>query len=189
MNLIAKFDIDYSTGGFSPLFRSLNVNFSPAAELILEKNSLTIGNTDKKSDLVNFSFAYHNAGYIFLNETAVDVFRDIISDTSRIFSDTIKRILKIDSSGIYTNSFADINRSAVTKYIFRVKPVAQLGEFYLFNNFAEYSTGNAIAANSGSTFALMLDGKEITGGEIVSTSPEAVIVYKGTSAPDLDRDL
>jgi hypothetical protein len=189
LNLIAKFDIDYNTGGYSPLLRSINVNFSPAAELILEKNSLTIGTTDRKSNLINFSFTYHNAGYIFLNETAVDVFRNIISDTSRIFSDTVKRILKIDSSATYTNSFADNNRSAVTKYIFRVKPVAQIGEFYLFNNFAEYSTGNAIVSNSGSnTFALMLDGKEISGGEIVSTNPEAVIVYKGTSAPDLMRD-
>jgi hypothetical protein len=189
LNLVAKFNIDYITGGYSPVLRSLNVNFSPAAELILEKNTLTIGNSDRKNDQTSFSFRYHNAGYIYLNETAVDVFRNLVSDTSRIFSDTVRRILKIDSSSTYTNSFVDNNRSASTKYIIRVKPVALLGEFYQFNNYAEYVTAIVNAGNSGNgTFALMLDGKEISGGEIVSPRPEAVILYKGTSAPDLIRD-
>ncbi len=189
LNLIARMSIDYATGGYSPILRSLNVNFSPAAELILEKNSLTIGNNDRGTDQTNFSFTFSNAGYIYLKETAIDVFRDIISDTSRVFSDTVKRILKTDSAITYTNSFADAGKETATKYIFRVRPVESFGEFYVFNNYAEFVTGTAVDNFSDKIpFALMLDGREISGGEIVSSKPEASVLYKGDSFPDLMRD-
>lgn len=177
LKLTAKFEIDSNSVSLSPELRSLVVNFSPAAEMLIEKSSLTVGTDSRNSELTSFSFRYNNAGYMFISATSVEVFRNIVSDTSRIFTDTVKRILKIDSTLTYSGSFTDAQPENAVKYIFRVKPASAVGEFFLFNNSAEYVTSvSGVNIASVAAYKLFLDGREITGGEIVDKEPEAVII-------------
>ncbi|MBX7043040.1 MAG: hypothetical protein K1X85_09065 [Ignavibacteria bacterium] len=184
LNLVANLIIDIASNSSSPVLKGLFVNFAPAAELLIERSSLVIGNQDKKDNLTSFSFRFSNAGYVFINETAVEVFRNVISDTSRILADTVKRILKMDSSLTYAGNFTDNSGSAVTKYIFRVMPGNSAGEFYLFNNTAEYSSGTIAGSQFQNSYALLIDGKEIKGGEIVEAAPEARLVRKGAAVTE-----
>ncbi len=184
LNLVANLIIDNSSNGSSPVLKGLFVNFAPAAELLIERSSLVVGNQDRKDNLTSFSFRFSNAGYVFINQTAVEVFRNVISDTSRILGDTVRRILKMDSSMTYTGNFSDNAGSAVTKYIFRVMPVSSSGEFYLYNNTAEFSTGTIANREFQNSYALLIDGKEIKGGEIVEATPVARLVRRQTGEPE-----
>lgn len=186
LNLKAKFDIDYAAGGTSPKMTSLNVNFSPAAELILLANTLSLGTSDSKITAVPFSFSYNNAGYIFLNKTFVEVFRNSISDTSRIFFDSVSNVLNIDTTAVFTSSFADNTAAEATKYIVRISPPSGTGEFYTFNNVAQVITGTAeYSTPVTNTFVLLADGIEVKSGDKVGRTPSLSLYSGNVQLPDL----
>lgn len=183
LNLVARFEIDQNSGMESPLLKTLNVDLSPAAELLLESGSLTVGNADRDAQAVNFSFRYGNAGYVFVNKTRVEVFRNTIADSARIYEDTVDYILKMDSSLSYAGSFADNQAGEAVRYIFRVTPAYPLGEFHEFNNSSYRDLADRMLSESkDGGFVLTLDGREIKGGEIVSARPEALLRKKGNSS-------
>ncbi|MEZ4691502.1 MAG: hypothetical protein R3A12_15645 [Ignavibacteria bacterium] len=55
LNFLAKFKIDTVSGNQSPVFKSLIVQYSPAAEIVLDRNTLSVNSTETKDNSINFS--------------------------------------------------------------------------------------------------------------------------------------
>ncbi len=187
LNLNAKFSIDTISGNDSPALTSLNVSYSPAAELILDKNSLQINSLERDNNITNFSFNYHNAGFAYIYGLIVNVYNGSISDPNLILTDTIPSLLKIDSIGSYSNSFTTPFVRDSTNIIINIKPRDKSNEFYTFNNSADFritSTGSV----SATTIEVTGDGKLITSGDFISKNPEIRIKMMKPDVPFILSD-
>jgi len=171
LNFLAKFSIDTVSGNQSPALNSLNANYSPAAELVLEKNSLQTNSKAKDVGNLNFSFDYHNAGYSFIYGTIINVYNNSISDSNLILTDTVTSLLKMDSTKSYSNNFKIPSFRDSTKIHIYIKPKEQVNEFYTYNNLVDFniSSTNAVAE---SLVELYGDGKKISNGDYLSKRPE-----------------
>jgi len=178
LNLLAKFSIDTVTGSQSPSLSSLNVNYSPAAELVLEKNSFQINSNTRDLGNINFSFRYHNAGYSFIYGTIVNVYNKSISDSNIILTDTVISLLKMDSVRSYTNSFKMPSFRDSTRIYIYIKPKGQMNEFHTYNNSVDFNitSFNAVTA---STVEVYGDGKKINNGDYLSKKPEIKVNMSG----------
>ena len=180
LNFLAKFKIDTVSGNQSPVFKSLIVQYSPAAEIVLDRNTLSVNSTETKDNSINFSFDYHNSGYTYINNTIVNLYNGSVSDSTIILSDTVNTVLKTDSTLSYSNSFAATDKRGNGNYIISIKPKQQIAEFYYFNNSAEFSFATK-AVLSNNTVTLYSDGKEILTGDQVTRAPQLKIDFNGSN--------
>ncbi|MEO8208948.1 MAG: C25 family cysteine peptidase [bacterium] len=183
LNLLAEFNIDTLSGIQSSIVNSINVNYFPAAELVLDKNSLQITSSGKDNNVTNFSFDYHNAGFTYLFGTIINVF----SGTNLLLTDTVSSLLKIDSTRIYSNSFTAPGFRDSTRININIKPKGNYNEFYSYNNSADFkltSTGSDLI--SASKVEVSSDGKVISNGDYVRKNPEIKVnLTKDISSPIL----
>lgn len=186
LKLLTKFTIDTSIGNQSPSLISLKVNYSPVSELVLEKNSLVI-NAKTKANSTNFSFRYHNAGYSVINGTIVNVYNNSILDSNLLLTDTIKSVLKLDSSKIYSNNFNTPKFRDSTKIFIYIKPKGSVNEFYTYNNSVDFNISTPGTASYSSVEAYS-DGKKISSGDYISKKPEIKINISGAELPSLLND-
>ncbi|MEO8208947.1 MAG: C25 family cysteine peptidase, partial [bacterium] len=172
LNLLAKFNIDTLTGTLSAALNALNVNYSPASELVLDKNSLQIISEQKDNSITNFSFDYHNAGFAYLYGITVNVY----SESNLLLTDTVNSLLKIDSTKSYSNSFIAPGFRDSTRIYIYIKPKGNYTEFYTYNNSADFklssTKSNEIAS---SKVEVSSDGKIIANGDYVRKTPEIKI--------------
>ncbi|MDQ3019872.1 MAG: C25 family cysteine peptidase [Bacteroidota bacterium] len=169
LNLFAKLNLDTILGTQSSVMNSLNVNYSPAAELVLDKNSLQITSSQKDNNVTNFSFDYHNAGFTYIFGTIINVY----SGANLLLTDTVKSLLKIDSAKSYSNSFTNPVFRDSTRININIKPQGNYNEFYSYNNSADFkltSTRSGVIAVS--KVEVSSDGKTISNGDYVRKNPE-----------------
>ncbi|MBK8553016.1 MAG: T9SS type A sorting domain-containing protein [Ignavibacteria bacterium] len=177
LNLLARFNIDTVSGNSSPVLNSLNVSYAPAAEIVLNKNSLQFNSPEKKNNTTNFSFDYHNAGFAYIYGMVVNVYRGSVSDSNIILTDTVASVLKIDSTGSYANSFTTPALRDSTRIFISIKPKDFSNEFYSFNNTVDFriTSSASLAENK---IEVTGDGKIINNGDFVSKNPEIKINLK-----------
>lgn len=187
LNLLAKFNIDTVSGETSPVFKSLQLYYAPATEMVLDRNSLSVTSTKGTENTVNFSFDYHNSGYAFINSSIVTLYNGAVSDSAIILSDTINKILKTDSTLTYSNSFSAGNIRGTGNYIVNIRPSDNTSEFYYFNNSAEFSSGGASKFIT-SRITLFSEGKEIRNGDVVRKEPVFKIDFSGRSLSKAQQD-
>lgn len=172
LRLLAKFNIDSVSGTESPALTGLQVNYVPAAELILDRNSLQVNTSSKSTQGLTYSFDYHNAGYSYLYGIVVNVYNGIISDSNLISTDTVQRLLKTDSTFNYSHSIPGVSDTSMI-YVY-IKPNGRYNEFYTFNNFAGFKINPNISKPE--TFVEVIsDGKKISSGDFVNKKPEIKI--------------
>lgn len=181
LNLLAKFYIDSLTGTQSPYLNSINVNYSPSQELILDKNSLQVNSIASQAGLVNYSFSYRNAGYIFVNDIIVNVFDKSISDSNLISTDTVDVILKTDSTLTYSGSFSSPRFIDSTRIYIQLKPKEKYSEYYEFNNSADFRLETA-SLRGIAAIEVLSDGKKIGNGDYISKNPELKVSVTGTQS-------
>jgi len=176
LNLLAKLSVDTATGVQSPSLNYLRVNYTPAAELILIKNTFTAGPAKAKKDaFTGISFDYFNAGYSNVFGTIVNVFAKSISDSNLIFTDTINSILKTDSLKTYSSSFKTPVFNDSTRIVIYIKPKNDAGEFYTFNNILEHTLNGPKISNPNLTADVYSDGKKLNSGDKIRKNPELKI--------------
>jgi len=178
LNLLAKFNIDTVSGEESPVFNSLLLQYAPAAEIVLDRNSLSVNTAKAIDNNINFSFDYHNSGYTYINSTIVNIYSGAVSDSVIVLSDTINKILKTDSTLSYSNSFAATGKRGNTDYTLAIKPKGEPAEFFYFNNSADFSLASAATITENS-IAVFVDGKEISSGDLVKKDPQLKIDFSG----------
>jgi len=178
LNLLAKFDIDTVSGKETPLLNSVYVNYTPASEIVLDRNSLAISSLSKENNVVSFSFDYHNSGFAYSSGTIVNLYNGSVSDPNLILTDTVSVILKTDSTLNYTNSFTPPMFRDSTRIYINIKPKEHSGEFYTFNNSADFILFNT-NFNKSQNVIVYSDGKEIISGDYVSKKPEIRIELRG----------
>ena len=177
LNLLAKFNIDTVSGKESPVLNSINVNYTPASELVLDRNSLIVSSMSKNNNVISFSFDYHNSGFSYSNGTIINLFNGSVSDPNLILTDTVSVLLKTDSTLKYTNSFTPPVYRDSTRIYINIKSKDHSGEFYTFNNTADFVLVNKNFIKSQSV-VVYSDGKEINSGDFVSKKPEIRIELK-----------
>ena len=188
LNLLAKLNIDTIAGKESPVLNSLNVNYTPASELILDKNSLQVNSGSKDNiNLYNFSFDYHNSGFGFNYGTIINLYNGSVSDVNLILTDTVSTLLKTDSTLRYSNSFNFPPVRDSAKIFVSIKPKDLSNEFYLFNNTADFRL-NFTKSASEPAVKVLSDGKEIKSGDYVSKNPEIKITMANTGSEDYLSD-
>ncbi|MEO6696361.1 MAG: C25 family cysteine peptidase [Ignavibacteria bacterium] len=178
LNLLAKFSIDSVNGNQSSSLNSIKINYSPAAELVLEKNSLQINNSTRDVNNLNFSFSYSNAGFSFIYGTIVNVYRNSISDTNLILTDTVNSILKMDSTKNYSNNFKIPSFRDSTKIFIYITPKGQMNELFTYNNSVDFN----ISSSKSRTLSLLEvfgDGKMLSSGDQLSKKPEIKVNLSG----------
>ena len=143
LNFIAKLKIDTLIGTESPVLKNMKVSYSPAAELVLDRNTLSINSSSKDNSVTNFSFDYHNSGYAYIQGIIVNVFDGDISDSTILLTDTVTSLIKIDSTKSYSNSFTKSQNRGVNSVFISIKPLDLANEFYTFNNTAEIQISSA----------------------------------------------
>ncbi|MEO8445838.1 MAG: C25 family cysteine peptidase, partial [bacterium] len=187
LNLLAKLNIDTTVGTISPVLSGLKVNYFPASELILDKNSLQISSSDKNEKIINYTFNYHNAGYNFINGIIINTYSNSISDPNLLTSDTTTNILKIDSTMSYSHSL-DIpaSRDTSSVYIY-IKPRFLNQEFYTFNNLIEVRVGPVLSGLNAKV-EVFSDGRQISSGDNVSKKPEFKINIASSDIMNLLTD-
>ena len=187
LNLLAKFNIDTIAGNESPVLNSVNVNYTPASELVLDKNSLQINSGSKDNNVYNFSFDYHNSGFGFNYGTIVNLYNGSVSDVNLILTDTVSTLLKTDSTLRYSNSFNFPPVRDSAKIYINIKPKDLSNEFYLFNNTADFRL-NFAKLTSDPSVTVLSDGKEIKSGDYVSRNPEIKITVTNSAGEDYLTD-
>jgi hypothetical protein len=183
LNLLAKFSIDTISGKESPVLNSVNINYTPAAELVLDRNTLQINSNSKDNNVYNFSFDYHNSGFGFNYGTIVNLYNGAVSDVNLILTDTISTLLKTDSTLSYSNSFTFPPARDSARIYVNIKPKDLSNEFYYFNNTADFKINFAVS-KSDQSITLFSDGKEIKNGDYVSRNPEMKISIVNTENAD-----
>jgi len=178
LNLLAKFNIDTVSGEESPVFNSLYLQYAPAAEIVLDRNSLSVNTAKAIDNNINFSFDYHNSGYTYINSTIVNIYSGAVSDSVIVLSDTVNKILKTDSTLSYSNSFAATGKRGNTNYTLAIKPKDEPAEFFYYNNSAEFSLTSAATITENS-ITVFVDGKEISSGDLVKKDPQLKIDFSG----------
>jgi len=171
LNLLAKFNIDTVSGKESPILSIINVNYTPASELVLDRNSLVISSLSKYNNVISFSFDYHNSGFAYSSGTIINLYNGSISDPNLILTDTVSVILKTDSTLNYTNSFTPPLFRDSTRIYINIKLKEHSGEFYTFNNSADFILAGT-NPNKSQSVVVYSDGKEINSGDYVSKKPE-----------------
>jgi len=177
LNLLAKFNIDTVSGKESPVLNSINVNYTPASELVLDRNSLVISSLSKDNNVISFSFDYHNSGFAYSSGTIINLYNGSVSDPNLILTDTVSVILKTDSTLNYTNSFIPPLFRDSTRIYINIKLKEHSGEFYTFNNSADFILAGT-NLNKSQSVVVYSDGKEINSGDYVSKKPEIRIELK-----------
>ncbi len=177
LNLLAKFRIDTLTGVQSPSLKSLKVNYTPAAELVLDMNSFSPNTKSKDAGRTAFSFNYYNAGYTYIYGTIINLYNGPVGDSALLFSDTVNSILKMDSVKTYSNSFATPSFRDSTRIYVMIKPVRDPNEFYTYNNFAYFSLINSGAASL-SDIEVLCDGRNLKNGDQTRKNPEITINFR-----------
>lgn len=186
LNLLAKFSIDTLLGVQSPSLRSLKVNYTPAAELVLDKNSLIPNLNLKDSKRTAFSFNYSNAGFVYIYGTIINVFNGPVRDSVLLLSDTVNSILKMDSVKTYSNNFSTPSFRDSTRIYVQIKPKGDPNEFYSYNNFADFSlTNSGVIATT--DIEVLCDGINLKNGDHTRKNPEIKINLKNSlNTPDLN---
>lgn len=187
LNLLAKFNIDTVSGKDSPVLNSLNVNYTPASEIVLDKNSLLIIPADKDINVYNFSFDYHNSGFGFNYGTIVNLYNGSVSDANLIFTDTVSTLLKTDSTLSYSGSFSFPPVRDSAKILVNIKPKDLSNEFYIFNNTADFRI-NFLNPVTNPAVSVLSDGKEIKSGDFVSKNPEITVRLDNSGISDYMSD-
>ena len=180
LNLLAKFNIDTVSGNASPVFDYMNVNYSPAAELVLDRNSLQVNSVPKDNSIVNFSFDYHNSGFGFIYGTIINIYEGAILDSNILITDTVSAILKTDSTLSYSNSFTPLKFRDSTRIFITIRPRDFSNEFYTYNNTADFKIDAPGIVNN-SKIEVLSDGKVLSNGDYVSKNPEIKIRFNGMS--------
>ncbi len=171
LNLLAKFSIDTLIGVQSPSLRYVKANYTPASELVLDRNSLTPALNVKNNNRTAFSFDYYNAGFNYIYGTIVNVFNGPVGDSVLIFTDTVNTLLKTDSMKTYSNNFSTPSFRDSTRIYVQIKPKGDLNEFYTYNNFADFSlTKEGLIAKS--DIEVLCDGKNLINGDHARKNPE-----------------
>lgn len=179
INLLAKLSTDTAVGFQSPSLKSLKVNYSPAVELVLDRNSFIntgAGDVSKKAGNTGFTFDYYNAGFGYINGIIVNVYDKSISDSNLIFTDTLNSVFKTDSMRTYSNNFSTPRYVDSTKIFVNIKPKGNLNEFYSFNNIAEFSL-NSLNSISNNSVEVLSDGKKLNNGDNLRKNPEIKINF------------
>lgn len=190
INLLAKFSIDTAIGNLSPSLKALKVNYTPAVELVLDRNSFTHTLADdfsKKANNTGFTFDYYNAGFGYINGIIVNVYNKSISDSNLIFTDTLNSVFKTDSMRTYSNNFSTPRFGDSTRIFVNIKPKGNLYEFYTFNNNADFSL-NSPNSNSNNSVEVLSDGKKLNNGDNIRINPEIQINFTSNLSPKIISD-
>lgn len=171
LNLLGKFTIDSLAGLNSPVLNGVTVNYTPASELVLDRNSLQLNPSPKDNSVSDFSFDYQNAGYSYIYGLIVNV----TSGANLLLTDTINSILKTDSSKNYSNSFTLPQFRDSTNIVFHIKPKQSVNEFYTFNNFGEYTMKSSETISSAFDIEVLSDGRILNNGDYIRKTPEIKI--------------
>lgn len=176
--------IDSSYNPSAPLkLKSLLVNYDSNPEIVLFPNDLTFSaDTLLQGFPIDMELKVRNLGYsdaenliikFYLNDADSSYFTDSITieqDSTKIIKHTIPT-----SNLIFENKF-------------KVFAFAQTPEFYSFNNTTE--NGFFVARDSIKPFfSVTIDGKEIVNGDIVSATPEILLILRDNSPLPLDTSL
>lgn len=185
LNFFAKFAIDTLIGAQSSVLTGIYVNYTPGLELVLDRNSVQVNTSSKSTDVHDFSFDYHNAGFSYMRGAVVNLF----AGASLLLTDTIPSTLKYDSAMSYSNSFNSPQFRDSLQLRLEIKPNGNYNEFYSFNNSAGFTL---ISRESKPSFVseieILSDGKVISNGDYVSKNPEIKINGKGAISLNVQSD-
>ncbi len=187
LNLLAKFSLDSMVGITSPALNSIHVDYSPAAELAIDKNSLQINTNLKNSNVLNYSFNYHNTGFKYLQGIIVNVYNGLVSDSGLISTDTTTALLKIDSTLNYSHNLTAPRYVDSTRIYIYIKPKEAVNEFYTYNNTADFKIASKPSL-SASVLNVTIDGKKINNNDYVSKKPEVKLNLSKTILQSLVED-
>lgn len=191
LKLLAKFSIDTAAGIQSPVMNLIRINYFPATELVLDRNSVIpelTGKSSKERSSSGFSFDYYNSGFAYLNGVIVNVFNKSVNDTNILFSDTVFSILKTDSMKNYSAIFKKPLFTDSTRIIIQIKPKDDPNEFFSYNNFAEYSLTATGKIRNNISAEVLSDGKKLNSGDNVRKNPELKIILYGDNNLSLESD-
>ncbi len=180
LNLLARFSLDSLIGTQSSILRSLRVNYMPSSELVLDNNSFQLNTETGKKNFINYSFDYHNAGFTYLYGIIVNVYDKSVNDSNLLSADTVRTLLKIDSTLNYNHSLNAPQFFDSTRIIIQIKPLEKYSEFYTFNNSVEFGL-TSVAERKSDVVEVYSDGKLIGNGDHVSREPEIKIKMKSSS--------
>lgn len=179
MNLVSKISMDTSAGYISSVMNSLKVNYNLPSELILDIPSFIVSDTLVNiGNSVKINFRYHSAGYRDIPGIIVNLYKSSPLAQNLFKTDTVKSVLKIDSSRIYSAKF-DVpyyrtgGDNKIPIYL-EIKPTGETNEMFTFNNSLDFNltNKNAVAA---SLIEIFSDGQLVKNGDYVRLNPEIKI--------------
>jgi hypothetical protein len=186
LNLLAKFSIDTLTGFQSSLLSSLKLKYTPPAEIVVDRNSIVRSDSSfKPGDEMKVTVAYSNAGFVNLPGAIVKIYKTSVSSLNLVSTDTVFRIVKIDSTISSTTKFKIPYVKPVggkAKFFVEVIPQGNFNESFTYNNTASFSIN--LNVNTASQMVdVYSDGQIIRSGDYVRANPELRIDIKDLS-PD-----
>ena len=180
LNLLSKISIDTVTGYQSSVLNSLKVHCFAPAELLSDKTILKLSDTICSiGSEFKFGFKYCNPGYTSIPGIIVNVYKVSPSSGNLIKSDTVSKMLYIDSSANYNNKFTVPfyragSENKLPVYI-QLIPKGQNNDIFSFNNPVNFNLSlKDFTPNSNVT--VYSDGAVVKSGDFLRSKPEMKIV-------------
>ncbi|MBV6479572.1 MAG: hypothetical protein HGGPFJEG_02357 [Ignavibacteria bacterium] len=185
LNLQTKISIDTNYGFTSSQLNSLKANYTLPSELVFDIHSFKISDTlVTTGSEVKVYFDYHSAGYKDIEGVIVNIYKTSPSPGILIKSDTINKLIKIDSSANYYAKFkVPYHRPGSDNKIpvlIEIKPLGETNELYTFNNSLEFNLTINYQQLPVSAVEFYSDGKIVRSGDYVRKEPELKISFSKT---------
>ncbi len=182
INLLIKFSLDTLSAAPSPVIKSVNAQYNPPYEVVMNKVSFHCKDSVVKlGQKVKIDFRFFNTGYKDLNKFYVNWYYFPFSPGRKILrADTITAVVPIDSSFKViqdiviprdNSPFAAPTSSTIYA---EVIPYGKSNEFYSYNNTGQI-TFRLISTPILPVADVYFDGIAIKNGDFVRKSPEVKI--------------
>ena len=182
LNLQTKISMDTNYGFTSSQLNSLKANYILPSELVFDIHSFNISDTlVSVGNEVKIDFDYHSAGYKDIGGVIVNIYKTSSSPGVLIKSDTINKVIKIDSSANYLAKFkVPYHRPGSDNKIpvlIEIKPVGETNELFTYNNSMEFNLTLNTQTASESLVEFYSDDKIVKNGDYVRKEPEMKISF------------
>lgn len=173
--LVGKLAIDSLTGNISPVLSSVNAKYAPAAEIMIDKYSITKSDTVVKvGDDIKVRFNFANIGYVNVPGIVMRAYHTAVNPANLISVDSLMNPFKTDTAASgeikfkvpYVRPYGNY-----AKFFVEISPAGGLSDFYNYNNSSEFYLTLKLPGVM-TMIDVYSDGQIVRSGDYVRRNPE-----------------